>query len=358
MKPILFLLLLLMGTTCHSQVKSNLEKDGHKILKSKQAKIVKTQGSDEYVNIHCSLMDKAGNLWFGSTGEGVYRYDGQYFTQFTKEDGLSSNVVWCILEDNTGNIWFGTDNGICRYDGQNITHIPISEHNSFYPNASSTSNGDPSAGNDVWSLLQDKSGTIWIGAGNGVYCFNGISFTHFPQDNILNNGDHHLKMVQCMLEDEKGNIWFGSGPSAMEGVCRYDGRSLTCSKPNGDGWIRFMLADKSGNIWFSGRSRGVFRYDGKVFIPFTEKDEAGAPVFQDRAGNIWFTGGENDNGFGGKGGIWRYDGRSFTNFTTKDGLGDYSVWSMVQDRDGNIWIGTRNNGLYRYDGKTFTCFSE
>ena len=76
---------------------------GHK------ARLIKTQGSNEHQNIHCSLQDKNGNLWFGTTGEGVYRFDEKEFTQFTEQDGLSNNTVWCMLEDDEGNIWFGTD---------------------------------------------------------------------------------------------------------------------------------------------------------------------------------------------------------------------------------------------------------
>ena len=65
---------------------------------------------------------------------------------------------------------------------------------------------------------------------------------------------------------------------------------------------------------------------------------------------MWFT--TNDNG------VWRYDGKSFSNFTTKDGLINNSVFSVLEDRSGNLWFGTRNGGLSRYDGKTFTSFSE
>ena len=52
------------------------------------------------------------------------------------------------------------------------------------------------------------------------------------------------------------------------------------------------------------------------------------------------------------------DGISFKNFGPVDGMGDYGVWCMLEDREGNIWFGTRNMGLYRFDGKTFTSFSE
>src|SRR6476620_6583888 len=109
-----FLLLFLFITVCNGQTSTG------------QPRIVKTQGTTEYANVHCGLQDKDGNLWFGTTGEGVYRYDGKLFTQFTVRDGLSSNSVQCILEDRAGSIWFGTDAGLCRYDGKTISAVPIS----------------------------------------------------------------------------------------------------------------------------------------------------------------------------------------------------------------------------------------
>jgi ligand-binding sensor domain-containing protein len=54
----------------------------------------------------------------------------------------------------------------------------------------------------------------------------------------------------------------------------------------------------------------------------------------------------------------RYDGTSFTRFTTRDGLIDNSIWSILEDKTGNIWVGTRETGLSLYDGKTFSTYSE
>src|SRR5687767_12034866 len=88
-------------------------------------KLITTQASGPSDNVHCGLLDNAGNLWFGTTGDGVYRYDGKSFTNYTTDNGLSSNAVWSILEDRTGNIWFGTDSGLSRYDGKSIASIPI-----------------------------------------------------------------------------------------------------------------------------------------------------------------------------------------------------------------------------------------
>ncbi len=323
-----------------------------------QPKLVKTQGSTESDNVKCGLQDKEGNLWFGTTGEGVYRYDGKIFTQFTVKDGLSNNCVYSILEDKSGTIWFGTRDGICRYDGKNI--IPVTIPFSIRAVVNNNYYSKQSTKNTVWSMLQDKSGTIWFGTGDGMYYYNGFKFARFlDNDGVINKDSLHLKMIDCMLEDKMGNIWFASGsPPGEEGVCRYDGKSITSSKPNGDGWIRYIKEDKKGNLWFGGRIHGNFIYDGKNFTNFTEKVGIGNPLLVDKSGNIWFSGEENPSGVESDGGIWRYDGKAFKNFNTNDGMSSYFVWSMLEDRNGDIWIGTRNTGLYKYDGKTFTSFSE
>ncbi len=358
-------------TSCNGQNKPQTQEIAGtpKTITNGHPKLIKTQGSTQFDNIRCGLQDKAGNMWFGTTREGVYRYDGKSFTQFTKKDGLNSNTVWSILEDKAGNIWLGTDAGICRYDpkqavGKTIINVPIITN--FMTTVSNNNYNDyGSKKNAVWSIFQDKTGKIWFGTGEGVYCYNGKTFTHFLQnDGVINREHLHLKMVDCILDDTNGNIWFASGmPPGMEGVCRFDGKTISRFKPNGDGWIRTIIEDKKGNLWFGGRQNGNFCYDGKTFTNFTEKVGIGNPMLSDKSGNIWFNGGEKDNGFNGDGGVWCYDGKSFKNFTVKDGLGDYSVWCMIEDRDGNIWVGTRNTGLYRYDpkqpvGKAFTDFSE
>jgi ligand-binding sensor domain-containing protein len=358
-KPSLFLLLILIFfTSCKKQTKT-VQPDETVVKQlsftSKNTKLTKTQGTTEHQNVHCSLEDKDGNLWFGTTGEGVYRYDGKEFTQFTVKDGLSNNSIWSILEDKSGNIWFGTDDGVSRYDGKTISKIPFTMTTSMGVRIERPQSGK----NSVWSMLQDKNGTIWFGTSHDLYWYDGKSFSRFlDKENLINKQNLQLKWIQCLLEDSDGTIWMGSGPIADEGVIHFDGKLITSSKPNGDGWIRYMVKDESGNIWFSGRHNGVFYYDGQTFKKFTEKVIIGSAIFNDKTGNIWFDGGEKINSIESISGIWLYDGSTFENFNTKDGMGKYSVWSMLEDKNGDIWIGTRNCGIYRYDGKVFSTFSE
>ena len=87
------------------------------------------KGGVENSSITSALKDKAGNLWFGTelgSGElnedgGLWCYDGKSFIRFTRKDGLCHNGVSSIVEDTNGNIWVGSRNtDLCRFDGKSF----------------------------------------------------------------------------------------------------------------------------------------------------------------------------------------------------------------------------------------------
>jgi ligand-binding sensor domain-containing protein len=346
-----FLAILLFGTACNGQVKKDLPKE------KEHPKLIKTIGDPRYGNVQCGLQDKAGNLWFGTTENGLYKYDGKSFRQFLVADGLSSNSVNDILEDKDGKIWIGTKDGICVYNGKTFTNIQIplpkdlpQNKNKFYQTQI------------VHDMMKDKAGKLWFVTIDGVYVYDGKSFTLFIINEAANGFLSSNDKVERIFEDNAGNIWFGGRTN--EGVYRYDGKSVTNLKlkelfQNGPklkahNWAWPQLQDKNGNIWFSNWG-GAYRYDGKAFTSFTKSDglaDGGVTrIIEDKKGNLWFGG---DAGAG----LSRYDGKSFTLFTTKDGLVNNSIWSILEDKTGNLWVGTRETGLYLYDGKTFITYSE
>lgn len=354
---ILLMAWLILPTIIFGQIPGNQNTPISKPLISNKT-IVKNHFSNQVQamadNIHCMMEDKAGNLWFGTTGDGVYKYDGKQFVNYTTKQGLKRNAIWSLLEDQKGNILIGTDAGLCMYNGKAISSIQIEASLGF------TTNDFGSSKNAIWSMLLDSKGKIWLGSGDGVFCYDGKSFTRFlKQGQILNPQSLKLKMVDDIYEDKQGIIWFASGmPPGLEGVCRFDGKSITSVKPNGDSWIRYIVSDKKGWIWFGGRLKGNFYFDGKAFANFNLRTDVGNVILCDAVGNLWFSGNEGDKNNESKDGIWRYDGKNFVNFSTNEGMGKEFVHSMFQDKKGNIWIGTRNTGLYRYDGKKITRFSE
>ncbi len=361
-------LLLVLFSSCNGQGKTHLSKDAISeptIITNGQPKLVKTQGTNEFSAVRCSLQDKAGDLWFGTGGEGVYRYNGKSFINFTEKDGLSANSVCSILEDKAGNIWFGTKAGISRYDGKAVTSISLASAGNFYSFTGKTLAGSQPS---VWSILQDKTGKIWFCTSDGVYIYDGNSFTHFlDNDDVMNKSHLNLRHVSSILEDKSGNIWFATW---FEGLCRYDGKSITNFKPNGEVWFDAILEDRIGNIWIGRRAKGVCRYDGKTFTNVLQHGVFDSccvsSIAEDKWGNIWFGSEFGDmNRRETMGGLWRYDpsassqgSKAFINFTMKDGLSNMSVFSITIDRSGKLWIGTRGMGLCSYDGKTFTNFTE
>ncbi|MBI2273293.1 MAG: hypothetical protein HYU70_05820 [Bacteroidetes bacterium] len=292
-KPIFSLLLVsLFFTSCKGQTKT---KKAQKTVvdqlsfASKKKKLTKTQGANKYQNVHCIIQDRNDNLWFGTTGEDVYRYDGKEFTQFTSKDGLSNNSVWSILEDKSGKIWFGTDDGVSRYDGGTITKIPFN-----IPSSIGVGTAISQAGKTiVWSIFQDKKGIIWFGLNAGIYCYNSKTFSYFLDNpNIVNKSNLTLKSIQCMVEDTKGNLWLGSGPQASEGICLFAGKSLTNFKPKDEGWIRKINEAKNGTVLFDTRHIGLVAYNGRTFSGFSEprnlRKELLTTILVDSKENIWY----------------------------------------------------------------------
>jgi two-component system sensor histidine kinase ChiS len=287
-------------------------------------------------SIRCMLQDKSGNLWFGTYGGGVSRYNGASFTHFTEKEGLSNNVVYSMLEDKNGNLWFGTSGGgVSKYNGASFTHFTEKEGLS---------------NNVVLSILEDKSGNLWFGTnGGGVSKYNGASFTHFTEKEGLSNN-----VVYSMLEDKSGNLWFGT---LGGGVSKYNGTSFThFTEKEGlsNNVVWSILEDKSGNLWFGTDGGGLSKCSGTSFTHFTEKEGLSnnvvLSILEDKSGNLWF----GTNG----GGLSKYNGASFTHFTEKEGLSNNDVLSILEDKSGNLWFGTNGGGISKYNGASFTHFTE
>ncbi len=327
--------------------------------------------------IRSMMNDKYGNLWIGTTGGGMSRYDGQRFTHYTEQEGLVHNFVSSMLEDRYGNLWFGTAGGVSKYDGLRFTNFTEEEG---------------LTNSNVVGMIEDHSGNLWFASdGGGVIKYDGKHFIHFTEKQGLGN-NHAL----CILEDRSGNIWIGTIDG---GVSKYDGKQfVSFSDKHGmpDKVVVSILEDHAGNIWLGTDGYGVSKYDGISFTNYSVKEGLSNnsvwSILEDKSGNFWFgTNGGGLNKFDGKqfthyseqeglnndivfcgledycgnlwfgtngGGICKYDGRLFTHLTEKEGMSDKAIWNIIQDNSGNLWFGTGSNGAVKYDGKQYTTISD
>lgn len=124
------------------------------------------------------------------------------------------------------------------------------------------------------------------------------------------------------------------------------------------------LVDHEGNLWFASNGGGIFYFDGKTFTNYTEKNGLGSnkvfSILEDKDYNLWF---------GTEKGLTKYNKNQFENIPLpfQDTTGVWldqvypiinpnAVHVLIQDQKGDFWLGTGGGGAYRYNGKVFTSF--
>ncbi|MBK5280235.1 MAG: hypothetical protein JJE09_15355, partial [Bacteroidia bacterium] len=312
--------------------------------------------------------DRVGNVWVGTWGGGMAKYDGRSFTLYSTAQGLNSDAVGAFLEDSNGNYWFGTYKGLCKFDGKYLTTFPK------IPELSQVK---------VNRLMEGKNGNIWMGTSNGVLKYDGKTVTKYTTDQGLGEN-----VVWGIHEDEEGNIWFnfsvgyslydGSSfanyatpkvpfwrASTQQSVQNYffskgglyknDGINLThlglINGLNGSG-IYANMEDQSGNLWIGSNGGGIAKSNGQLFPSIRVADglssESIRSMLTDRSGNIWIG--------TWQGGVNKYDGQSISHYTKSQGLCSNAITAMCEDKNGNLWFGSRAYGIDKFDGNSFTNY--
>lgn len=260
------------------------------------------------------LEDSKGNMWFGSIGAGVYRYNGKSFQNFTSHDGLVGDEIVCIYEDKQGDIWFGVNGGLSRYDGSSFRNYVIKggtivedTTNSHVMNFTSNQRRSDSV-NEVNTILQDKTGKFWFGTRGKAFIYDGETFVAPVYNNMP------FTNVRWIIEDRKGNIWLGGD----NGLWRYDGRIFTNITKN---FVGYIYEDGEGNIWTSSQndvdgSWMLSRYDEKSLLHDQPQVTEIKSMYE-----------------GGKG----------------------MIFGILEASDGSIWFGGLD-GVYRYNGNTINRF--
>ncbi|MCE3225878.1 MAG: hypothetical protein K0S32_429 [Bacteroidetes bacterium] len=305
--------------------------------------------------IRCIFQDSKNNLWFATNGEGAFRYDGKTILNFTDKHGLCNNFVWKIEEDKSGNIWLKTRDAVCYFDGQKFTTVePVK-------NADPVFNQNQVNENLLVEYYYIKKKPVKIPLPKNSP-LKDEPLTRFRYD------------IYSSCKDKNGRLWFGT---CTAGVCVYDGKTYSWLNYEELGApVRSIFEDKNGNIWIGNNGNGLFKYDGKSLINFTKEHHLDNPDFlktmvgkegtlarvwsitDDKDGNLWI--GTIDAG------VWKYDthpngsagrGERLTNYTTQNGLGSNFIWTIFRDKNDCLWFGTDGSGVYTLDDKTFKRFT-
>ena len=291
----------------------------------------------EIISVHHMIEDDKQQVWIVTENKGLIRYDGKSLHHyFTKEEQRSSVIDVC--QDHQGKIYVATsDAGLFRIDGNTSVHIE-------------------STGNKHISVLYvNREGEIMLGYdGQGVGIYN-------PNTGILRDNPYYSREVDLstakvysICEDNNGNIWLGllqkgvfMQPAKTIGF-KYMGYKLGSRNLIGTACVTSVMVDNNGNSWIGTDKDGLYCLDQdyKVIKHFKENFPATIlGLTQDGMGRVWI--GSYKEGCG-----W-IDTKSLTFHPQSLPQGSHlSIFDIISDPEGHVWIATMGQGLLRMDIKT------
>jgi PAS domain S-box-containing protein len=315
--------------------------------------------------IHCIYQDKFGYVWFG-TEDGLNRYDGDEIVQYKYNsrdtNTICNNTIYCINGDTLGNLWIGTQKGLNMFDrSKNIfrqeaawPHSPIS------------------------AIKSDKFKNMWVCTRGKIYRYNPYSHdfaTYEPlvllnrelQKKGKNLGDLYFTTLNF---DRKNRLWIGTN----KGICLLNQKTGTLtgyfqldtdSANFGKYSIIEIFADHENRLWI-GHTNGlilckidnkdqlkehVIHFKNQLYNPQSLSMGDVLAINEDINQNLWvgvLNGGINildlKEFSKGKTEFKHYKNNPFES----NSLNNNSIYSIIIDNNQNVWIGTFGKGVNMY----------
>ncbi len=332
--------------------------------------------SNDYVR--SIFQDSKGDLWIG-TEDGLNKlncirtdedsviqnreYQFQHFKNKPKNpNSLSNNSVWAIAEDSENNLWIGTHGGgLNRFDQQTQR---------FKRFQRDVNNNSSINSNEVWSIYEDSFGNLLVGTLDGglnIFDPKTEKFRHVVHDPQIKNSIANNSIL-TFFTDSSERLWigtFGGGISKSEkNPPKFNPVKVIPGKQNGlnHNSIQSFYVDQKEALWVGTWGGGLNKFDrqtNNVTHYLHNPDEnnslsanAVMAIDNDKAGNLWL-------------GTWGGGLNKFTPSTGKfvhykhnpdiaNSLNDDFIMTFLRDKNGILWIGTRQGGLNKFDPKTQT----
>ena len=222
----------------------------------------------------------------------------------------------------------------------------------------------------IYAMVQTPDGFLWLGTSDGLVRFDGIHFVQIPLSKI---GDMAFGQVRALTVDRAGRLWIGTESGSL---VRMEGDSMQVVSVGLP--IMAVREDAASTIEVA-TANGMLYFDPTSLTSQARADSLGASpcsmcgpqavsaallrrahlapkqlrtAMRDREGNLWL--GTRESGVVR---IAHPNGSAVIDrLTTANGLSSDTVWDILEDREGNLWIATQN-GLDRLRKGKFTMLT-
>ncbi len=273
-----------------------------------------------------------GGLWL-LLGKELRKYkDGAEVARFAVPEVAGS--IWTLFEDRSGTIWISTaDNGLFQVSpGAPVRNWTITS-------------GLPAQG--VRFVYEDRESNLWVGtSGGGLTRLRPKYFRSFGRDSGLSE-----LVIHSVSAARGGGAWIGSYGKGLfrlrDGEIR--NTPIVGARP-ASSFVQSVLEDRSGRLWVGTFGGGLYRLNHDKTDVFESDVTAGSNVialYESPRGPIWVSGGS---------GVARFDGDKFIAFTERENA-PRNIRCFVEDRKGSVWM-SNGEEVFRFDEGTFRKVQE
>ena len=332
-------------------------------------------------SIYAFIRDRQKNLWIGTANGILVMHPDGFSRILTTTDGLQDNVMRAISQRNDGTMWVASRGGVIRfrYSREGLTdRRVVVRHGSLalYP----TSDGGMLIGTNagptgkegvvlkvrrderidtllntkkaggplkVLSLLEDRSGAVWIGSVPGLFLVDHGTLSYIGEKNGLQSGG-----VNSLMEDAVGNVWIGG--SGLMKLPQKSFRHFPLADTFSGIVFRFGLPANDRSVWFGGFGRLIRKKPNGMFIEIPPPSDALVwnvqGITEDRFGTIWIT---------TLGGLMEHKNGTMRHADVEGYRRRMAIEKIHIDRSGDMWIGSdavlyqirANRVIHRYGGE-------
>ncbi|QHV94334.1 two-component regulator propeller domain-containing protein [Spirosoma endbachense] len=248
-----------------------------------------------------------------------------YFEQITTANGLPENSVSCMLQDHLGFMWLGTQNGLVRYDGNQMTVYQYDPDDPYSLKH-----------NAICHLYEDRQGNIWVGCVGGLYCFDRATQRFIPYS--PEKGTEYPGRFEFIYQDRRGSFWVITDRRNLRVLHQYN--------PKMGRWTHY--------------EHNPAERDGLAFTDVLIMSATGvrlACFLEDAQGDLWVVTRQGAT-VNSDARLHRYD-RASDRFRPYQPTGISAIHPPLNyvksprlDRKGMIWVPTYGNGLYQINPRT------